>query len=88
MLKTFKHLFGFLLLLTIIPLQGRGQTTADDKADKVERAHRKAVVRHTVRKTRTGVKKGYHKVAHAVMSPIDKAKARHAADEKSEGEPK
>ena len=87
MLNKLRYLIGFLLLVSLAPSRGFSQT-ADDAADKAERAHRKHVVKHAVAKTKSGVKHTYHKAAHAVMKPIDKAKAKHRADEKSEGETK
>jgi hypothetical protein len=85
MRNTLRYLIGLALVVFLMPVRGTSQTP-DDKADKVERAHRRHVVKKAAADTKNGVKKGYHKVAHAVMSPIDKAKAHHKADEKSEGE--
>lgn len=85
MLKSFRYLVAVLLLVSFAPLRSVGQT-ADDKADKAERAHRKAVIKHRYHKIRHGAAKGYHKVVSTVLSPVDKAVAKHKADEKSEGE--
>ena len=87
MLNKLRYLIGFLLLLSLAPARGFSQS-ADDAADKAERAHRKHVVKHAVDKTKSGVKRTYHKAARTAMRPIDKAKAKHRADEKSVGETK
>ena len=87
MSKKLRYIFGILLLVAFTPIRGITQTP-DDKADKAERAHRKHVVKHAVNKTRNGINKAYHKVKHAPGNAIRKAKAKHAADEKQEGETK
>ncbi len=87
MKRTLQYLLGIVLVLSIAPLQGMSQTP-DDKADKVERAHRKHVVKKAAADTKTGVKKAYHKVVNAPGKAIHKAKVKHAAHEKAEGETK
>ena len=87
MLNKLRYLIGLLLLVSLAPMRAFSQSS-DDAADKAERAHRKHVVKHAVYKTKSGVKRTYHRAAHAVMKPIDKAKAKHGADEKREGETK
>ena len=92
------YLVGLALLLSVTPIRAISQTD-DAAADRAERAKRKAAVnkaaddtKHTVKKgwhsTKRGVRKAYHATSKAVMKPINKAKAKHQAHEKAEGETK
>lgn len=94
MLKRLHYLLGIVLFLSIVPLQGFTQTP-DDKADKVERAHRKHVVKKAAADTKnaagkawSGTKRTAKKVYHAPAKAIHKAKVKHQAREKQEGETK
>jgi hypothetical protein len=86
MTKKLSYILGIILFLSL-PVRGFSQT-ADDKADKAERAHRKHVVKKAWHDTKNGVNKAYHKVKHAPGKAIHKAKVKHQEHEKQEGETK
>jgi hypothetical protein len=88
MSKKLQYLIGIILFLTLMPVHGMSQTSDDAKADKLERAHRKHVVKKTWRDTKHGVSKGYHTVIHAPGKAIHKAKVKHEEHERQEGETK
>ena len=88
MSKKLQYIIGIVLFLTLMPVYGMSQTSDDTKADKVERTHRKHVVKKAWSDTKHGVSKGYHKVIHAPGKAIHKAKVHHQQDEKQEGETK
>jgi hypothetical protein len=82
-MKIIRNIAAGLLFFTLMPLQAFAQTS-DAHADHVERAHRVKVVKHRVHKIRHGARKAYHKVVSTALSPVDRAAARHRADERSE----
>ncbi|MDP4199140.1 MAG: hypothetical protein Q8922_13345 [Bacteroidota bacterium] len=94
MLKRLPYLLGIALFLSILPIRVISQTP-DDKADKVERAHRKHVVKKAAADTKeatgkawSGTKKTARKVYHAPGKAIHKAKVKHRQHEIQEGETK
>ena len=88
MTKKLQYLIGVVLFLSLMPIRGTSQTSDDTKADKAERAHRTHVVKKAWRNTKNGVSTGYHKAIHAPGTAIHKAKVKHEAREKQEGETK
>ena len=65
MSKKLFYLSGIILLLFLSPVRGNSQTPDDTKSDKVERTHRKHVIKKAWSDTKNTSAKDYHAAAHA-----------------------